>query len=94
MFKSKSNQGLQKTKRNIKEQLRIVPTNPVLLHNAPHKKIVIGAVIYKRVREVSSWINLSKSLWFATDLSHAMTKRVFGGFRPGQTQTGLCSHRS
>ena len=27
-------------------------------------------------------------------LSHNMTKRVFGSFRPGQTQTGLCSHRS
>ena len=27
-------------------------------------------------------------------LSHDTTKRVFGSFRPGQTQTGLRSHRS
>ena len=27
-------------------------------------------------------------------MSHVTTKRVFGSFRPGQTQTGLRSHRS
>ena len=27
-------------------------------------------------------------------MSHDTTKRVFGSFRPGQTQTGLRSHRS
>ena len=27
-------------------------------------------------------------------MSHDTTKHVFGSFRPGQTQTGLRSHRS
>ena len=31
---------------------------------------------------------------YQIQMSHDTTKRVFGSFRPGQTQTGLHSHRS
>ena len=45
-----------------------------------------ACIEFRRVREVAVCMKLP--------LSHDMTKRVFGCFQPGQTQTGLCSHRN
>ena len=39
----------------------------------------------------ASQVNIIKNMLLY--MSHDTTKRVFGSFRPGQTQTGLRSHR-
>ena len=44
-----------------------------------------------------SFRRIQPHLWHCSvivHVSHDTTKRVFGSFRPGQTQNGLCSRRS
>ena len=43
---------------------------------------------------VQSLFTLSQQERRDINVNHDKTKRVFGSFRPGQTQTGLRSHRS
>ena len=52
-----------------------------------------GSFIEELLNELFN-LNLSNLNASCIQMSHDTTKRVFGSFRPGQTQTGLRSHRS